>query len=340
MKRVLIRDNLRALRVINPKPKPVQSQSPPHRHFIKKVQLKHPTSNKFDLSLQENLLIQDTQPETFDFRIEIERRFLKCESNQTYTFPLKNKRNDDSDDESECSDGSAESLRHVTIYDLHSQNNRTKRVRAPERSSHVESIPNAKLHNVSDEDQQTTTLEVTKDIKSEQTHVREMNTGAEKNPQAYKKLVQILDSQWSTIRDSTKRTNSSYQQNKIHRKLAASSAQRSELQEKIMTYNTLLNTKVSEKLMTSYAAICSTQASQMNTEKAKSQERYEKDNSFRISKEQYTQPFIKSYKNLSREFTPSVDTSSFALEKSFKNVLSSSTKSYIIPTLIIFLIFY
>lgn len=80
------------------------------------------------MSLKENLLVREPQEEVVvDFRVEIERRFMKSGHNQTFKFPLK-QCDDDSGDESMLSsmNSSFESLKHVTVYDLSSQNNKRK----------------------------------------------------------------------------------------------------------------------------------------------------------------------------------------------------------------------
>jgi len=76
MKKAVLRDNMRKTKVGNSNHKNIQSQSPPHKKLMKKIEMTHkePT-NKYDFSLQENVFHQEPKEEVVDFRVEIERRF-------------------------------------------------------------------------------------------------------------------------------------------------------------------------------------------------------------------------------------------------------------------------
>ncbi len=139
MKNNYVRENVRKLKTNAHQPKDIQSQSPPHKKLLKKIEMIHkePT-HKYDLSLKENLLAREPPEEevVVDFRVEIERRFKKTSHNQTYKFP-KNNHENDSDNESSSSNDSFESLKHVTIYDLSSQNNQKKHKSSRHKSSRL-----------------------------------------------------------------------------------------------------------------------------------------------------------------------------------------------------------
>lgn len=129
MKPIQSRENVRKLKLNPHQSKDVQSQSPPHKKLLKKIEMIHKEpSHKYDLSLKENLLAREPQEEVVvDFRVEIERRFMKALPNQVFKFPLKRSDGDSANESGNSSgDSSFESLKHVTIYDLSSQNNKRK----------------------------------------------------------------------------------------------------------------------------------------------------------------------------------------------------------------------
>ena len=123
MKAIVPRENIRKLKLNPYLSKDAQSQSPPQKKLLKKIQMIHmEPSNKNDLSLKENLLVREPKEETdVDFRVEIERRFMKAVTNHIFKFP---RREVSSHEESAISslNNSFESLKHVTTYDLSSQN--------------------------------------------------------------------------------------------------------------------------------------------------------------------------------------------------------------------------
>ena len=130
MKKTLVRDNQRKLFTNAPSNKAAHSQSPTHKKLIKKIELtQREAPSQYDLSLQGDFFSQKPQEEVVDFRVEIERRFKKSYANSTFKFPLRNLKDNDSDNESNSSmNESFESIKHVTVYELNSQN--FKRIKA------------------------------------------------------------------------------------------------------------------------------------------------------------------------------------------------------------------
>lgn len=125
MKKVAVRNNVRKMPGNTLQSKAIHSQSPTHKKLLKKIELtQREAQNQYEFSLQDNLVFQKPQEEVVDFRVEIERRFQKSIANHTYVFPRN--REDDSEDALDNStsshEESMESLRHVTVYELVSQN--------------------------------------------------------------------------------------------------------------------------------------------------------------------------------------------------------------------------
>lgn len=118
MKSSLQRDNLR-------KPRYPYSQSPPERKIIKKLQQIHanPIYPKLEFSLQASRLPTERSNGAEDHRVEIEQLFQQSESNREYRFP---RRQTSSSSSHSSQEGSLDSLKHVTIYDLASQNKPSK----------------------------------------------------------------------------------------------------------------------------------------------------------------------------------------------------------------------
>ena len=130
MKTIVTRETGRKLKLNPHQPKDAQSQSPNHKKLLKKMEMIHKEpAHKNDLSLKENLLVREPPEEVVeDFRVEIERRYKKASANQVYKFPLRDVSPQQSSDESAISslDNSFESLKHVTTYDLSSQNKKKR----------------------------------------------------------------------------------------------------------------------------------------------------------------------------------------------------------------------
>lgn len=127
MKTNLVRNNPRKAQANTLQSKTIHSQSPTHKKLLKKIEnTQREASNQYDMSLQDNLVFQKPQAEVVDFRVEIERRFQKSMANHTYIFPRNKLENYDDalDDSSSSHNSSIDSLRHVTVYELVSQNKR------------------------------------------------------------------------------------------------------------------------------------------------------------------------------------------------------------------------
>lgn len=131
MKKTLLRNNIRKLQN-NPhqSTKTIHSQSPTHKKLLKKIELtQREPANQYDMSLQDNLVFQKPQEEVVDFRVEIERRFQKSFANHTFVFPRRKLNNEEMLEESGSSHNSSfDSIRHVTVYELVSQNKKRQKV--------------------------------------------------------------------------------------------------------------------------------------------------------------------------------------------------------------------
>ena len=128
MKKILMRESERNFKQNQFQPKPIQSQSPPHKKLLKRIETTQKENQaKFEYSLQDTLIKPEVKEEVQDFRIEIERRYQKVVANKDYKFPRNFAQNEDSNvlDESQ-GNLSMDSLKHVTLYDLSSQNKRVK----------------------------------------------------------------------------------------------------------------------------------------------------------------------------------------------------------------------
>jgi len=158
-------------------------------------------TNKFDLSLKENLLVREPEEEeeVVDFRVEIERRFKKAISNQIYKFPKHEPSETESEDESELNE-SFESLKHVTVYDLASQNHKRKQ---HNQLKQVLGMAAPGQHQIkqpeyvfTDQDEEIDTSTESSDFREEE------NSGVpielrvrDKSSATYKKLLNLLDKQ-------------------------------------------------------------------------------------------------------------------------------------------------
>lgn len=117
------RENIKKYRNNQHQAKVIQSQSPPHKKLLKKIENNFKEGeNRRENSLQDTYLLPEQKQEAQDFRVEIEKRYEKSISNKNYLFPLKKHSNDSESD----TEHSLESLRHVTVYDLASQNQNKK----------------------------------------------------------------------------------------------------------------------------------------------------------------------------------------------------------------------
>jgi len=150
MKKTLLRNNIRKLQT-NPhqSTKTIHSQSPTHKKLLKKIELtQREPANQYDMSLQDNLVFQKPQEEVVDFRVEIERRFQKSFSNHTFVFPRRRLNNEEILEESGSSHNTSfDSIRHVTVYELVSQNKRRQKVDKHIYRTHDEYSANGKPSN-------------------------------------------------------------------------------------------------------------------------------------------------------------------------------------------------
>lgn len=138
MKKALLRENVRKMKINPHQAKNIQSQSPPHKKLIKKMEMTiREPSQKFDFSLQDNLLNFEPKEEAVDFRVEIERRYQRSIPNKVYVFPRNKETNTKNgmDSNSSSNNSSLDSLRHVTIYELNAQNKKKKAVYADTNSN-------------------------------------------------------------------------------------------------------------------------------------------------------------------------------------------------------------
>lgn len=118
------RENVRKYKINQHQTKNIQSLSPPQKQLLKKIEnVQRETRHKYEHSMQDNYVRPEQKQEAQDFRVEIEKRFQKSAANKNYTFPF---RNATEGQESEA-DSSCDSLKHVTVYDLASQNQKKKK---------------------------------------------------------------------------------------------------------------------------------------------------------------------------------------------------------------------
>ncbi len=336
MKKVFTRENLRSSKVITRQQKTVQSQSPPQKQLIKKIQLKHPEqTHKSDYSLQDKLVFQEAQPQILDFRGEIEKRYNKSYSNRIYVFPLeKNKYSDQSDQSDRSANSSLESLKHVTVYDLNAQNTKTKRSKnhdsAVKKPVQYEYEPTgAKMK--SEKSHLNILTDVYEPERHYQSEARKADDSQDRAQHSYKKLLNILDHQSHHTVNSTKQSSSPYQTHQFREKFQTLLAMRQNKQQNnIRQQQQTLKNKLSERTLQAYAAY-SIQASQAKEGKPKSQERRSEYNSMRNTDDYSNNSAVygKSFqKNLSREYQiPSIETSCLVIDKSLRNPISNSTKT-------------
>lgn len=202
MKPIQTRENARKHKLTSYHSKDAQSQSPPHKKLLKKIEMTHKeTNHKNDMSLKENLLAREPQEEVVvDFRVEIERRFNKAIANHTYRFPRNRQRQDDDDTNGtdlSSRNSSFESLKHVTIYDLSSQNNKRKTTNlkqvfrgAVTDDRHLHKSSSNYIRRDADDDDQSDSWEA-----EERSGVPIELRIRDKNTATYKKLLHLIDQQ-------------------------------------------------------------------------------------------------------------------------------------------------
>lgn len=137
MKKAVLRDNLRKTKINSQGAKNLHSQSPPHKKLLKKIESTHQNAatHKYDFSLQDKLIHHEHKEEAQDFRVEIERRYQKSFPNKEFRFPLHRSASSDSHSQASSNESSFDSLRHVTVYDLASQNKHRKSARPIQKSN-------------------------------------------------------------------------------------------------------------------------------------------------------------------------------------------------------------
>jgi hypothetical protein len=201
MKKAVLRDNMRKTKTSNHNQKNIQSQSPPHKKLLKKIEMTHkePT-HKYDFSLQENLLQPEPKEEAVDFRVEIERRYQRSIANKIYVFPKTGPDAKSANDDSNSSsvNSSLESIKHVTIYDLSSQNHKKPKpvTKTAPPLSHTQTLQTA----LSPTNAKNKTLNIETDfdeLEDEASGVPLEVRIRDKSSSAYKKLLGLLEKQLS-----------------------------------------------------------------------------------------------------------------------------------------------
>ena len=338
MKKVFIRENIRSNKIGNGQLKSTHSQSPPQRNIIKKLQLKHTDPiNKSDYSLQDKLVFQEPKPKESDFKAEIERRYNQSCSNSIYIFPRKQEMYKESIDSQTSINTSTDSLKHVTVYDLSSQNNKTRRQNNYD-SVTIQMTPREYELNASKmKNEKNYKNMLTENYKNEKTENSEMSKGNEvrskdKTQQSYKRLLNLLDKQRYISPNSTKAVHNSYHQNHSNENLQ-NFIPLKQANKQTMRHQTL-KSKLSERTLQALATYSaySSQPLQLKDTKSKSQEKRSEYNSLRkyddninLSASVYSKGFNKT---LTRDnFVPFIDTS-IGVSKSVKNNISLSTKAY------------
>lgn len=336
MKKVVIRENIRSIKVANGQLKSTHSQSPPQKTIIKKLQLKHTDPiNKSDYSLQDKLVFQEPKPGASDFRGEIERRYNNSGPNSVYIFPRKQGTYKDSIDSQTSINTSIDSLRHVTVYDLTSQNNKTRRQDKAYDTVAIQISPREYELKASKAKNDKKYLHmVTDSYENEHTDNSEMCQRSEtrykdKTQQSYKRLLNLLDKQRYVSPNATKRINHSYQQNHSQEQLFNFIPMNQG--NKIHIKHQTMKSKLSERTLQAIAAYSTYNNSQIKDSKSKSQEKRSEYNSLRRLDDNvnlsgtYSKGFNKT---LTREnFIPFIDTSN-GINKNTKNNISFSTKAY------------
>jgi len=323
MKKAVLRDNMRKQKSSTHQQKNIQSQSPPHKKLLKKIEMTHkePT-HKYEFSLQDNLLHTEPKEEAVDFRVEIERRFQRSVANKVYVFP----RNADdrqigtNDSDSSSHNSSLESIRHVTVYDLSSQNKKKRSNYANRSVGHNQA--NVLTESNSNVQVKSKTLNINTnprfDFEDDNDDVPLEIRIRDKNSSAYKSLIGLLEKQLSHL---TPNQNAHHHINvQVH------------VPQANQPVNNVLTTNNHQKKESDHHGY-NVQVKKKENE-AKSQERIEKPHTshseMRHSKYSNSSQGFK--KTLSSEKVSSkFDTTSTTisnLEKSLGNIGSSSTKAY------------
>ena len=206
MKKAVLRDNVRNIKLATQSGKNPHSQSPPHKKLLKKIEgiQKNTTSSKNDFSLQDKLVNPEQQEEAQDFRVEIERKYKKSYANKEFRFPLHFPESSDTHSQENSSDLSSDSLKYVTVYDLASQNKPKRPALIPQKTNaystdrariqfthHQEPAQASSTSNFIDLDQEDS------DEQPLETKIRD------KSSETYKKLIKLLESNSMFSHNST-----------------------------------------------------------------------------------------------------------------------------------------
>lgn len=309
---MLLRDHNRAANLNKWQPKPAHSQSPPQNQLVRKFQLNsHRSNHKSDLSLQETL--KPKQEGAADFRTEIEKRFKNSVINSVYAFPRAKAYYSNRGEESENSfDSSLESLRHVTLYDLNTQNSKRKR-----HTLQGEFFPEFKLfHQRSGKrksySELTNTNETEKVFTFADVKASEISHRA---PQVYKKLFSLLEKQSALQVTPIKSPANPYHINQLREKFNTGLTQKQTprdsnsgtRQKKVQG-----SSKVTERA-THPPTVHSTQSNDVNSNRQGDVHPYGIDNEY---------VNMLNTKSNKKEKHYLADASAILLKKSFRNVLS------------------
>ena len=201
MKKAVLRDNVRKTKVASQGAKNPQSQSPPHKKLLKKIEgiQTNAPNTKYDLSLQDKLLKDEQQEEAQDFRVEIERRFKKSQPNREFRFPLHTAHSSDSESQTSSNEASLDALRHVTVYDLASQN---KRKTLAKNVQKINNYVTERTNTQYDYDDQTQASSYSNVLDLDDEEDLEIKI-RDKNSSAYKKLIKLLESNSMFSHNST-----------------------------------------------------------------------------------------------------------------------------------------
>ena len=188
MKPNALRENGRKLKVHPNQPKSTVSQSPPHKRLLKKIEnpQKENLNSNNDHSFQDSSLNKNVKE---DFRAEIERRYQKTIFNKIYVYPRQKKKAFVHSVDNESLNSSILSMKHVTVYDLNSQNKKRKgATNIPNRYSNIENKqkPDKKIEDLRYNPDALRTEEEEDGISLE------MKIG-DKNSETYKKILQLLE---------------------------------------------------------------------------------------------------------------------------------------------------
>ena len=212
MKKTQQRSNMRKLNADPLQHKTQHSQSPTHKKLLKKIEsIQRDPSKQYEISLQDNVAFQKPQEGIVDFRVEIERRFQKSMANHMYIFPTRSEsHHKDLDQLISPEDSSCESLRHVTVYDLSSQNKRKNRVAkqiSVAQDEYVITGNDDEIFSSNEDSRIHTEPNEVEDSRDRESQVEQSETPIEikirdKSSETYKRLIRLLEKQLNNVQDS------------------------------------------------------------------------------------------------------------------------------------------